>query len=93
MFIKFTLDTFAVVEFPPNVPQPSVSDGIFVLYMSPIAPWVEGEFTIILPTLTFWENFCIVSSSSEWITAECPSPPNSISFSASSIPSSLFSTT
>ena len=65
IFIKFTLDTFAVVEFPPNVPHPNVNDGIFVLYMSPIAPCVDGEFTIILPTLTFSENFNIVCSSSE----------------------------
>ena len=56
--------------------------------MSPIAPWVDGEFTIILPALSVSENFCIVSLFSEWITAECPSPPNSINFSAKSIPSS-----
>ena len=30
-FIKFLADTLSVVEFPPNVPHPSVSDGIFVL--------------------------------------------------------------
>ena len=29
--IKLTDDTLAVVEFPPKVPHPSVSDGIFVL--------------------------------------------------------------
>ena len=91
-FIRFTLDTFAVVEFPPNVPHPSVSDGILVLYISPIAPWVDGEFTIILPTLTVSANFWIVSLFSEWITAECPIPPNSISFSAKLIPSSEFFT-
>ena len=74
------------------MPHPNVNDGIFVLYMSPIAPCVDGEFTIILPTLTFSENFNIVCSSSEWITAECPNPPNSINLSAISIPSSAFST-
>ena len=31
IFIKFTDDTFAVVEFFPNEPHPNVSDGIFVL--------------------------------------------------------------
>ena len=65
---------------------------MFVLYMSPIAPCVEGEFTMILPTLTLLENLFIVSSSSECITAECPNPPNSISFSAVSIPLSEFGT-
>ena len=60
--------------------------------MSPIAPCVEGEFTIILPTITLSENFLIVSLFSECITAECPRPPNSINFSASYIPSSSFST-
>ena len=64
IFIKFTDDTFEVVEFPPNVPQPSVNDGIFVLYISPIAPCVDGEFTIILPVFTILENLFITSSSS-----------------------------
>ena len=31
IFIKFTDDTLSVVEFPPKVPHPRVSDGIFVL--------------------------------------------------------------
>jgi len=38
------------------------------------------------------ENFAIVSLFSEWITAECPNPPNSSNFSAFDIPSSSFST-
>jgi len=72
IFIRFTDDTFAVVEFPPNVPHPKVSDGIFVLYISPIAPCVDGEFTIILPYLyliwkfsyccfIFWMNYSRMS--------------------------------
>ena len=92
IFIKFTDDTFAVVEFPPNEPHPSVNDGIFVLYISPIAPWVDGELTIILPAFIFSENFKIVSSFSLCITAEWPSPPNSNNLSALFIPSSSFST-
>ena len=63
-----------------------------MLYISPIAPCVDGEFTIILPTFTLSENCKIVSLSSECITAECPSPPNSSNCSALDIPSSLFST-
>ena len=74
--------------FPPNVPHPSVNDGMFVLYMSPIAPCVDGEFTIILPAFIVFENFNTVSLSSECITAECPNPPNSINLSALFIPSS-----
>ena len=60
---------------------------MFVLYISPIAPCVDGEFTIILPVFTVSENFKIVSLSSEWITAECPIPPNFINLSAKSTPS------
>ena len=60
--------------------------------MSPIAPCVDGEFTIILPAFKVSENFNIVSWFSLWIAAECPSPPNSSSLSAFAIPSSSFST-
>ena len=56
--------------------------------MSPIAPCVDGEFTIILPAFIVFENFNIVALSSECITAECPNPPYSSNFSAFDIPSS-----
>ena len=55
--------------------------------MSPIAPCVDGELTIILPAFIVFENSKMVSLSSECITAECPSPPNSNNFSDFSIPS------
>ena len=32
ILIKFTADTFEVVEFPPNVPHPSVKEGKFHVY-------------------------------------------------------------
>src|SRR3970282_1047813 len=53
--------TLSVVEFLPIEPQPSVSDGVFVLYISPIAPCDDGEFTISLPVRTLLANSFITS--------------------------------
>ena len=47
--MRLTAVTLLVVEFDPYEPQPSVNEGKFVLYMSPIAPCVDGELMMIRP--------------------------------------------
>jgi hypothetical protein len=62
---RLTAVTLAVVLFLPKEPQPRVSEGILVLYISPIAPWLEGWFTMILPVFTLSANSFIMLSSLE----------------------------
>ena len=69
IFIRLLTETLSVVEFLPFEPHPRVRDGVAQLYMSPIAPWEDGEFTIILPASIISPNFSIICSFCEWITA------------------------
>ena len=62
---RTTADTLDVVELRPKEPQPNVRDGMLVLYISPIAPWVDGELIISRPALMRSENSCINFSSWE----------------------------
>ena len=39
----------SVLTLPASVPQASVSDGLSVLNVPPIAPWLDGVFTRIRP--------------------------------------------
>ena len=47
VWIRSIAVTFLETEFLPYVPHPNVSDGILLLYTSPIPPCEEGEFTRI----------------------------------------------
>ena len=85
-------DILSVVELFPIDPQPSVNDGVFVVYIPPIAPWLDGVFTSNLPVLTFWLNSKITSSFFECITAVWPMPPYSVISTHFSMPSFAFFT-
>ena len=67
--------TFWETEFFPYEPQPSVSDGINPLYISPIPPCDEGAFTMRRQAFIRNPNCFCTSLFVEWITAECPKPP------------------
>ena len=46
IFSRCLTPTFSDTEFPPQLPQPSVSEGIIrKLYRSPMPPWEDGVFT------------------------------------------------
>ena len=62
-FSKCFTPTFSETELPPQLPQPSVSDGFMPkLYRSPMPPWLEGVL------MTMRQAF-IVSSKSAILSA------------------------
>src|SRR5262249_33255009 len=74
MSIRCSGDMLSEVTFPPQDPQPSVSDGGSAVE-KPIAPWVEGVLTttraagIRIPYRSAASRFRV------WIEAVCPIPP------------------
>ena len=60
--------TLSVVELPPKVPQPRVSDGVRPL-PTPMHPWVAGPLTRMRLAGTSSANRCWSDWSPVWITA------------------------
>ena len=75
MFSRCFTPTFSETEFPPQEPQPRVSDGVSLkLYRSPMPPWEDGVLMTMRQAFMALACFIIFSFWEGWMYSEAVWP-------------------